>query len=121
MISKDIFKIKNFENLQRFFKQIVPTYENSEMIHGMKLTKDGNFARYANTLSDDEIESVIKITKDKIMEAVKNILEGNFSINPKILDGENVSCEFCKFNDICYKKEEDNIYLERGEDDAKLD
>ena len=97
------------------------TYENSEMIHGMKLTKDGNFARYANTLTDSEIESVIKLTKDKIMEAVKNILEGNFSINPKILDGENVSCKFCKFSDICYKKEEDNIYLERGEDDAKLD
>ena len=97
------------------------TYENSEMIHGMKLTKDGNFARYANTLSDDEIESIIKLTKDKIMEAVKNILEGNFSINPKILDGENVSCKFCKFNDICYKKEEDNIYLERGDNDAKLD
>ena len=32
MISKDIFKIKNFENLQRFFKQIVPTYENSEKL-----------------------------------------------------------------------------------------
>ena len=97
------------------------TYENSEMIYGMKLTKDGNFARYANTLSDSEIESIIKLTKEKIMEAVKNILEGKFSINPKILDGENVSCKFCKFNDICYKREEDNIYLERGEDYAKLD
>ena len=55
------------------------------------------------------------------MEAVKNILEGNFYINPKILDGENVSCKFCKFSDICYKKEDNNIYLERGDGSAKMD
>ncbi len=97
------------------------TYENSEMIHGMKINKDGNFARYANTLSDDEINNIIRLTEEKIYEAMNNILEGNFMINPKIIDGENISCAFCKFGDICYHKEENNCYLQRKEEEDGVD
>ena len=97
------------------------TYENSEMIHGMKLNKDGTFSRFSNTLSDIEIEEIIKLTECKIMEALEKILIGDFMINPKILDGENVACKYCKYNDICYRREEDNIYLERTDKDAKMD
>ena len=97
------------------------TYENSEMIHGMKLNKDGSFSRYSNTLSDIEIEEIIKLTECKIMEALEKILIGDFMINPKILDGENVACKYCKYNDICYRREEDNIYLERTDKNAKMD
>ena len=85
------------------------------------LFRDGGFARFSNTLSDTEIDNIIKLTEKKINEVVRNILEANFSINPKVLEGENVSCKFCKFSDICYKKEEDNVYLERSEESAKLD
>ena len=98
------------------------TYENSEMIHGMKLNKDGTFYRYANTLSDSEIDNIIKLTEEKISEAMQNILKGEFSINPKIVDNENVSCMYCKYQDICYHREDDNVYLKRKEENnAKLD
>ena len=97
------------------------TYESSEMIHGMKLNKDNTFNRYANVLSDGEINNIIKLTEEKINEAMEKILNGEFLINPKIIDNENVSCLYCKYQDICYHKEDNNVYLRREENDAKLD
>ena len=87
------------------------TYQNSEMIKGMKITKDGSISKLANTLSDSEIDEILKLTESKIKEAIEKILAGDFSINPKILNRENVSCQYCKYNDICYYTEKDLIYL----------
>lgn len=87
------------------------SYENSEMIKGLKLTKDGNLSKVANVLSDDEINEILKITENKIKAAMEEILGCNFLINPKILNHENVSCQYCKFNDICYLEEKDFVYL----------
>ena len=95
------------------------TYENSEMIRSMKLNNDGSISKMANTLSDEEIDDILKLTHEKIILAMNNILDAKFDINPKILNGKNVSCEYCKFKDICYHNENNNVYLENGgEDDA---
>ena len=53
----------------------------------------------------------------KIIDAMNNILEGNFMINPKIINGKNVSCEYCKYQDICYHNENNNIYLDSKGDE----
>ena len=92
------------------------TYEDSEMIRGMKLTREGEIIKSANTLTDEEINEILKLTNSKIIEAANNILESNFSINPKILNNKNVSCEYCTYKDICYHTEKDNIYLDTGGD-----
>lgn len=96
------------------------TYENSEMIRGLKLTMNGEISKVSSVLSDEEIDEVLKLTHEKIMDAMNNILEGKFMINPKILDNKNVSCEYCKYKDICYHSEKDNVYLDskEGEEDA---
>ena len=93
------------------------TYENSEMIKGMKLTANGDITKTAKVLSDDEINEILIITHERIVNAMNNILEGHFDINPKILDNNNVSCEYCKFKDICYHDEKNNIYLDSKEGD----
>ena len=92
------------------------TYEDSEMIRGMKLTREGEIIKSANTLTDEEINEILKLTNSKIIEAVNSILESNFSINPKILNNKNVSCEYCTYKDICYHTEKDNVYLDTGGD-----
>ncbi len=99
------------------------TYENSEMIKGMKVTKEGNFSNHAKVLSDDEINDIISKVEEKILLAMEDILKAKFNINPKIINGKNVSCEHCKFKDICYHEEKNNVYLEteEGESDAQLD
>ena len=87
------------------------TYENSKMIRGMKLTKDGEISKNSNTLSDEEINDILMITHEKIINAMNNILLGNFIINPKIINNKNMSCEYCKYKDVCYHNERNNVYL----------
>ncbi len=111
----------NIERIEAFDA----TYENSEMIKGMKVNKDGNIGSSAHPLSDDAINSILKITEDKIINAMNNILEGDFSINPKIIKGKNEACKYCEFKDICYMEEKNKVYLtndsEQDEDEELIE
>ena len=83
----------------------------------MKITREGEINKNASTLSDSEIDDILKLTHEKIMDAMSNILEGNFIINPKILNSRNVSCEYCKYKDICYHTDKDNKILKDDEEE----
>ena len=99
----------NEENiLSRFDK----TYENSKLIKSMKTTSKG-FGPYAKVLSEEEIDNIIENTDKLIDKAIDNILDSNFDINPKIIDGDNVSCGFCEYRDICYLRENNKKYINR--------
>jgi len=87
-----------------------PTYENSEMIKGMKMTSNG-FSRYTKILTDSEINNMLNLVDAKIKEAFKLIDSGDFSINPKVIKGENRGCEFCKYKDLCFVTGENLVYL----------
>lgn len=92
------------------------TYKNSEFIKSMKLDSKGNFSRYAKTLSNEEIESIVKLTDEKIDEAIKEICNASFHIAPKKTEKENLGCKFCKFSDICFKETKDEVYIEPDND-----
>ena len=77
----------------------------------MRTKSDGYFYSYSKTLNEIEINNLIKLVDKKIEEAADNILEANFDINPKKINGINIGCEYCTFKDICFKKESDTIYL----------
>ena len=87
------------------------SYENSNMIKSMRTKTDGEFYSYSKTLNEIEMNNLIKLVDQKIEEAANNILEAKFDINPKKIEGINVGCEFCTFKDICFKKEQDTVYL----------
>lgn len=89
------------------------TYEKSEMIKGMSLTKDGNFSRYAKVLTDEEINKILSITEDKITSSIKDIYNGDFTINPKRIDNDLIGCNYCEFKDICFRREEDIVDIEK--------
>ncbi len=101
------------------------SYEKSEVIKGLSMTKNG-FSRYAKLVSEEEIDKIVKIVEDKIDEVVDSICTCNFNINPKRIDNVLVGCEFCKFREVCYLKEEDIVNLKNtkkedilgGEDNA---
>ena len=120
-IKKDRIKLQGYSTddvsiLSRFD----PTYENSEVIKSMKTTEKG-FYHYTKILNDKEVYDMISYTKKEIEKATDEILEADFSINPKIYDGKNISCEFCEFKDICYKSQKDTIYLDKVADLSFLD
>lgn len=92
-------------------EQFDSSYENSNLIKSMRTKSDGDFYSYSKTLNEIEINNLIKLVDKKIEEAADNILDANFDINPKKINGINIGCEYCTFKDICFKKESDTIYL----------
>lgn len=91
------------------------TYNNSKLIKSMKTSNSG-FYSYSKVLKEKEIEDLIKETESLIENSINQILEANFKIDPKIINGENVSCNFCEYKDICYRKEKDIIYINKKEE-----
>ena len=96
------------------------SYENSQMIKGMKTTSKG-FAYYSKVLSEDAINNLVDIVDLKIQEAFKSIKEGEFNINPKVIKGENIGCSFCSYKDLCFKTGKDLVYLEGNDDLSYLE
>lgn len=97
-------------------------YSDSSVVKGLKQKADGSFYATSKVITDEEIDSLIKIVDEKIKYCYKSILEGDFTINPKNVSGVNMGCKYCPFNDICYKTDADIVYLkESGDDNAKMD
>ena len=88
------------------------TYEDSMMISGLKKKTEGFYA-YSKILSEKQLDNMDNLVDSKIKEATTNILNGNFMINPKQIDKDNVGCEFCSYRDICYHTEKDYVKLEK--------
>ena len=84
---------------------------NSFNISGLKLKKDGTFSENSKTMSDEEFEELVSLVDTKILEAGEKILKGDFVINPKEIDKENVSCEYCPYSDVCYKRNDDLVFI----------
>ena len=112
---------------ENIIEKIDDTYENSEVIRGMKKTKTGFYA-YTKLINKNQIDLISDIVEKNIERVIKAIEHSDFKINPKRLNDKLISCEYCKFKDLCYHKEEDITTLTPktfkeivGEIDAKLD
>ena len=112
ILNKDDLKLNGYSTSKKeILEQFDSSYENSNVIKSMRTTKEGNFYSYSKTLNDKEMDNLIDLVDKKIEEAGNNILEANFDINPKKINGINIGCEYCTFKDICFKKEQDSVYL----------
>ena len=101
------YSTSDVERLYEFDK----TYEASELIKSMKINKDLSFSSNSKILSDDDIYNVLKYTESIVSSTVDNMIKGDFSINPKVIDNKK-SCEHCEFRDICFVTNKDYVYLE---------
>ena len=80
-------------------------------ISSLSINKDSTFRKGSKVLNKNQIEMLLKIIDDKVEEVIESIQNNNFSINPKILGKENISCLFCKFKDVCFMTDNDLNYL----------
>ncbi len=110
------YSTDNEEILEKFDN----TYEDSMYIKSLKKTNNG-FYRFSKLLSDEDVYKMLKFTDMKLNEAIDNIIDGKFKINPKIIDKKNISCAFCTYKDLCFKKESDEEILEKKKDLSFLD
>ena len=109
----DSLKLQGYSNSdESILEKVDSSYRDSNVIKGMKVKNDGTFYSYSKVLSDDEIDTICDIVKNKIEEASKKIINGEFDINPKVINKVNKGCMYCKYKDICYMKNEDIVNLE---------
>ena len=91
------------------------TYNDSKLIKSMKTSSSG-FYSYSKVLSKEEIDKLISKIDKEVDNVIDSILDSDFAIDPKIINGENVSCKFCEYRDICYRKEKDLTYINSSND-----
>ena len=75
--------------------------------------KDVNIIDSKKVLDDKQIDKIYKMVEKNIDESEQKIENVEFDINPKKQGNTDISCEYCKYKDICYKKYEDYKYLQK--------
>lgn len=86
---------------------------NQKFIKGIRFKKDGTLDSNSlkKVISLADFEELLKITEEKINQAILDITTGRYFINPKKL-GSFDSCEFCPYLDLCYRDDSDYHSLE---------
>ena len=97
--NKDLNIVSLFDN----------TYQDSKVIKSFHINSKGIASK--KVLNDIEIDNLNKLVDDKINNAIDNILEANFDINPKRIGNENIGCKYCEYKDICFVKEKNILNL----------
>ncbi len=95
------------------------SYKSSEIIKGMKLKVDGDFDSRARVLNTQQMNEMVSKVDEQIDKCINNIDECNFNINPKNVNNKNISCEYCKYKDLCYMSQKDieEIIVQEAEAD----
>lgn len=106
--SNDISRINILEDLDG----------KSSVVSKLAITKNGELSKNSKVISDEDMKDMIKLVEDKILEASTSILNNDFSINPKVIDNKNVSCIYCRYKDICYKRIKDYVYFETKKEEV---
>ncbi len=113
-IKKDNLKLQGYTISDMEKTKIVDSsFEKSEIIKSLSLTKAGDFSSNAKVLSKEEMDNLKDLVKKKIDEMIDGILSSSFNINPKKIDSKDVSCIYCKYKDICFRKEKDYKLLDK--------
>ena len=57
------------------------------------------------------MDSIINIVDNNISNSINHILNGDFLINPKVTDKENLGCKYCNYKDICFRTSKDEVKI----------
>ena len=123
---KDITKVKDDQYMLNGYStedisilsRFDSTYEKSTYIKSLSYSDEKGFSYNTSKkiLTNDTLYNLLNYTKNYISTSTDSILDADFKINPKVYSGINESCKFCSFNDLCYMKEKDLVYLEKQTD-----
>ncbi len=120
-LSRDEIRRKNIKlcglTLSDKISDFDDTYESSLVIESLKV-KDGHIAG-KNVLTDEDTKKMTDLIEYLINNCLNEIIDGNFKINPLILDKE-VACTYCEYKDICYRTSANYNYKvskKSGDDD----
>lgn len=113
LLIKDYYKYEAGEEVLRgtYQQQIKPKmlYDDDDILDTMKITghsqlkHENVFKRKEEIHSEEKFSELLEQVHEKVMAAAKNILDNQFSINPKIIKGKNKSCNYCPYSSLCNK------------------
>ena len=104
-------KLKTVFQLQGFTLndvEINRSMDHSETPYVIKpiYEKSGNIKSDAKALDAQQFKNILKHAKDQATNIANQLLTGDISISP-IEDGEQLTCSYCNFNNVCqFSKEE---------------
>lgn len=87
-------------------------YTEESFIKGIKPNKKG-LGTYARTFDKKLFEEIILKMEENINKMIDDIINANFTINPKILKNKETTCKFCSYKDICYHNYSDYIDIRK--------
>ena len=112
--------LQGFTNSDEALMEMIDDgYQNSQIIKNLAFKKNGEISSRSKVLSNEEMDMVIERVDLIIDDVIANILNGEFAINPKIVDRKNVACTYCKFRDLCYKRKQNEVVL--GGEEVEMD
>lgn len=105
-------RLQGFTNSdEKLMKLIDDDYQNGEILANVQFKKDGGLSSKSKVLSNEEMDELIIKVDNLIDEVIHKILNATFLINPKVIDGKNVACTYCKFRDLCYRCKKNEVVL----------
>ena len=115
---------KNLRLNGRFLADLSILYEldgsldvgtSSKYLTSVGLKKDGSFKSSPSLYSPSNFADIAAIAYEHLLFTGENILSNNFLINPKIIKGKNVSCQYCPFRDICFRTVKQFVFISNEE------
>lgn len=111
-IREEQLKLQGYSNSALNILELLDDdYLSGKMIKGLRFKNDGSLYAGAKVLSSKEMDDLTLVVDTKIEECIEAILNGKFAINPKVIKGKNISCEYCKFKDVCFKEKKNEVIL----------
>lgn len=92
-------------------REIDKNFEYNSFINGLRVKNDGTFYSTSKVITEEDINKLLDIVSNNIDFVLNSIKNADFKINPKRIGKKNVSCEFCPYQDICYKTNNNLVNL----------
>jgi len=105
MLEEEYFKLKGaFEDDLDILGKLDTNYQEATYIKGLKVKKDGTLSATAPSYKQETLNKAMQHIESLILEAIDDIFSLDFKINPIKDQSKYLSCKYCKFSDICFKK-----------------
>ena len=121
-------KFKNYDVSGLYLQHIYQAFTKKEMLDKDECKKKYKLAGYSNesmlnVLSEDfrtyfvnsnklpssMFRQMVKFSEKKVNDAILDIINGSFAINPSYMKNAHDSCKYCQFHDICHFKDKKTI------------
>jgi ATP-dependent helicase/DNAse subunit B len=110
--------VKNYKNhvknelkwfgflVESSLQDIDPHYQDDSFIKSIKVNKDGSLSESSKKklMSLEHMEDILRHADLSIFHLTKHLNTGHFKVNPKQIGSNASTCQYCPFNDICYKQ-----------------